>query len=140
MMTNPRMPGPTPSLAVPDVAHTVDFHVGVLGATLLERLIEPGGVRVIFAALRFGAGLLYLTQAAPGQRPDAERTGLTLHLAVADAEDTFTRAVEAGAEVVQGPVDAGWGERHARFRDPAGILWSVSQTVPMRNLLSHTAA
>lgn len=119
------MPGPTPHLSVPDVMEATKFYIDVLGATLLEKLVEPGGERVIFCALRFDSGLLYLSENRR-VRPGGH-LGLVLHLSVDDAGATYARALGAGAEAVQAPVEAGWGERHGRFKDPAGIVWSVSQ-------------
>ncbi|MBE9603380.1 VOC family protein [Acetobacteraceae bacterium H6797] len=121
------MPGPTPHLSVPDVARAAQFYTEVLGAELLERLVEPGGDRIIFCALRFDSGLLYLTESR--RQGGISPAGLVLHLSVDDAEATYKRALGAGAEAVQEPTDAGWGERHGRFRDPVGILWAVSQPV-----------
>ena len=122
------MPGPTPHLSVPDVTRAAQFYKDVLGAEMLERLVEPGGDRIIFCALRFDSGLLYLTESRR-QPGGSVPSGLVLHLSVDDAESTFSRAIDAGAEAVQKPTDAGWGERHGRFRDPAGIIWAVSQPV-----------
>ena len=44
-----------------------------------------------------------------------------------DVDATFERAVAAGAEVLQEPMDQGWGPRDCGFRDPSGNSVRVEQ-------------
>ncbi|WP_344820035.1 VOC family protein [Microbacterium soli] len=48
-------------------------------------------------------------------------------LSTDDLEAAFERAVSAGAEVVQEPVDQPYGARDCAFRDPAGNLVRIQQ-------------
>ncbi|MDT0157146.1 VOC family protein [Microbacterium sp. ARD32] len=48
-------------------------------------------------------------------------------LAADDLDEAFERAVGAGAEVVQEPVDQPYGSRDCAFRDPAGNLVRIQQ-------------
>jgi uncharacterized glyoxalase superfamily protein PhnB len=42
----------------------------------------------------------------------------------ADADALHARAVAAGAEIVEGPIDREYGSRDFIARDPEGNLWS----------------
>lgn len=51
-----------------------------------------------------------------------------LTLATDDLDSLFERLVEAGADVVQEPMDQPYGVRDCAFRDPAGNLLRINQT------------
>jgi catechol 2,3-dioxygenase-like lactoylglutathione lyase family enzyme len=44
-----------------------------------------------------------------------------------DLDATFEKVSASGAEVLQEPMDQGWGERDCALRDPAGNLIRISQ-------------
>jgi catechol 2,3-dioxygenase-like lactoylglutathione lyase family enzyme len=44
-----------------------------------------------------------------------------------DLDATFEKVRASGAEVLQEPMDQGWGERDCAFRDPAGNMVRISQ-------------
>jgi 4-hydroxyphenylpyruvate dioxygenase-like putative hemolysin len=48
---------------------------------------------------------------------------------VADTQQTFDRAVAAGARAVTHPTELAFGERVARVRDPQGHLWWIHQRI-----------
>jgi catechol 2,3-dioxygenase-like lactoylglutathione lyase family enzyme len=50
-----------------------------------------------------------------------------LNFASADLDATFEVVRASGAEVLQEPMDQGWGARDCAFRDPAGNLVRISQ-------------
>jgi PhnB protein len=54
-------------------------------------------------------------------------TPVVLALDVADAEATFARAVDAGAQVRQPLQDMFWGDRHGQLDDPFGHRWNIDQ-------------
>lgn len=80
--------------------------------------------------------VLYPPGADPGVT-DGERQMITemmakgtyalITLATPDLDATFKRLAEAGAEVVQEPVDQPYGIRDCAFRDPAGTLVRVNE-------------
>src|SRR5215470_12415733 len=49
-----------------------------------------------------------------------------LHLYVADADDTYRRALEAGATSLRPPVDQPYGDREASVSDLAGNHWYIA--------------
>lgn len=44
-----------------------------------------------------------------------------------DIDDTFEKVRATGADVVQEPMDQGWGVRDCAFRDPAGNMVRINQ-------------
>ncbi len=49
---------------------------------------------------------------------------------VADADETCAELVRHGVALLNGPIDRPWGRRTAAFRDPAGNVWEIAQTLP----------
>jgi PhnB protein len=62
-------------------------------------------------------------------QPEWPGTPAHLRVYVADAQETFNRAVAAGARPVTEPTERAFGERVARVRDPQGHLWWIHQRV-----------
>ena len=48
---------------------------------------------------------------------------------VDDVDAHHVRARAAGARIIAGPADQGYGDRTYRCRDPEGHIWTVGQTV-----------
>ena len=46
----------------------------------------------------------------------------------ADLDGTFEKVRASGAEVMQEPMDQGWGARDCAFRDPAGNQVRITET------------
>src|SRR3546814_13713253 len=53
----------------------------------------------------------------------AAPSAVTLHLAVDDADQAWSRAVGAGAGVAMPLADQFWGDRSGPLRDPLGQTW-----------------
>jgi uncharacterized glyoxalase superfamily protein PhnB len=51
---------------------------------------------------------------------------------VDDADDTFQRAVDAGAQVLEEPLDTPYGDRRAIVRDPFGNTLQIAHPVAKR--------
>ena len=49
-----------------------------------------------------------------------------LHLYVPDADQTYARAVAAGAHVIEAPAVMPWGDRRATVSDAWGNLWQIA--------------
>jgi lactoylglutathione lyase len=64
----------------------------------------------------------------PGTVADQEagaRSQLTIW--VDDADAACAQLTERGVELLNGPVERGWGMRTAAFADPDGHIWEVAQ-------------
>ncbi len=53
-----------------------------------------------------------------------------LYVYVDDADTTFARAVEAGAVVIEEPLDTPYGDRRAMVRDPFGNVLQIAHPLP----------
>jgi uncharacterized glyoxalase superfamily protein PhnB len=49
-----------------------------------------------------------------------------LYVYVPDVDDTYQRAVQAGAESLEPPEDLPYGDRRAMVKDPWGDLWQMA--------------
>lgn len=115
-----------------DDAHAaIAYLTGTLG--FVEQQVhqaEDGSVG--HAELSFGDGVVMLgTRSGTPDTFDTGRAVVYLALDSAEAVDAHHgRAVAAGAEVVQEPVDQPYGSREYAVRDPEGNIWSVGSYRP----------
>ena len=120
----------TPALLVRGAAEAIDFYTCAFGARELGRMPAPDGQRIWHAELQIGDARLMLADEFPemgGHAPESlGGTPVSLHLYVEDADAVIQRAVNAGATVIQPPLDAFWGDRYGRIKDPFGHEWSVA--------------
>ncbi|HTD78270.1 MAG TPA: VOC family protein [Chloroflexota bacterium] len=120
----------TPALLVRGGAQAIDFYTRAFGARELGRMPAPDGQRIWHAELQIGDARLMLADEFPdmgGHAPESlGGTPVCLHLYVEDADATVQRAVDAGATVIQPLMDAFWGDRYGRIKDPFGHEWSVA--------------
>jgi len=49
-----------------------------------------------------------------------------LYVYVDDADETYARAVAAGAETIEAPLDTPYGHRRATVRDPMGNIFQIA--------------
>lgn len=131
-------PSLAPHLVVDDAAAAIDFYVSAFGAVELGRVPSPDG-RLVHAAIQINGATVMLNDDFPemcdGQSSTPAALGgtpVTIHLTVTDVEDTFQRAVDAGATVVMPLADQFWGDRYGVLRDPFGHQWSLGQ--PLREV------
>ena len=104
----------TPRLVVPDVATQVSFLRDVFGATGDIETDRPAEVRI-------GDSVIMISSI--GER---DRFPAFLYIYVDDAEEAFRRAVSAGAEVLEEPLDTPYGDRRAMVRDPFGNVFQIA--------------
>jgi PhnB protein len=120
----------TPHIVVRGAADAADWYVRALGAVERRRIPVPGG-KLMSVELRFGDAALMVADEFPEAGvlapPSIGGTATVLHLVVDDVDALFSRAVEAGAEVLHPLADQFWGERHGQVTDPFGHRWGLAQ-------------
>lgn len=85
------------------------------------------GKRLIHCHLKINGADVMMSDEFPeygfglGEGPN----GVTLHLAVGDADEWWQRATSAGATVVMPIAEQFWGDRYGQIRDPFGHMWSI---------------
>ncbi len=107
----------SPFLLIADVPGMLDFLTAAFGAVERFRIQAPDG------SIKHAEAQIDDSVVMMGERT----TGATCstHVYVADVDDTFRRALEAGAASISEPRDQPYGDRSAGFRDPQGNLWWV---------------
>lgn len=104
----------TPRIVVHDAKQFVDFLWYVFGATgeyLSERPSE----------IRIGDSLVMISDAGPRNPMLA-----FLYVYVGDADGTYRRALDAGADVVEEPFDTPYGDRRCMVEDKWGNTWQIA--------------
>jgi PhnB protein len=121
----------TPRLVVSDGAAAIDFYTRAFGAEELgDRFTGPGGA-VIHAEIRIGDSVVMITEDT-GEGPVRAPEGFVTAVMATyweDVDAAWSRAVEAGAEVIFPLADQFYGERGGRLRDPFGQQWMLSKRI-----------
>ena len=123
----------TPYLTVHDAAEAIAFYARAFGAEEKERMPGPAG-KIMHAELRIGDSIVMLSDEFPGMsgsRSPQSLGGSTgyLFLYVADVDQLFRRAVEAGAKVEMPLTNMFWGDRFGKLLDPFGHTWGLATHV-----------
>ncbi len=115
-----------PVLAYDDVRAAVEWLTRVFG--FAER-VQIGDHR---AQLSTGGGAVIAADATHGRRSPAAEDGVTqsVMIRVQDVDAHYRAAsAAAGAQVTSEPTDYSYGERQYSVRDPAGHLWTFTESV-----------
>lgn len=120
--------GVTPYLMVRGAGDAIDWYKRALEAEEIARMPVEGGDKLMHAEIRVNGGAVYLSDEFPeygASLGDGPR-GVTLFLAVDDADRWYNRAIEAGATVKMEIADQFWGDRFGEVVDPFGHSWAFA--------------
>ena len=120
--------GVTPYLMVRGAGDAIDWYKRGLDAEEIARMPVEGGDKLMHAEIRVNGGTVYLSDEFPeygASLGDGPR-GVTLFLAVDDADRWYNRAIEAGATVRMEIADQFWGDRFGEVVDPFGHSWAFA--------------
>ena len=134
--------GLIPHMTINDNAKkAIDFYKKAFGAEpAMEPFLAQDGKRIMHAHLLINGGHLMLNDDFPEHgRTEREPGGLTLHLQVKDADETWNRAIAAGATEVMPLDDQFWGDRYGQLTDPFGFRWSIGAPVKQAQQQGETA-
>jgi PhnB protein len=105
----------TPRIVVPDARGLVKFIQDVFGATGDYRSDTP-------AILHIGGDSMIMVSDA-----GARDTGVAfLYVYVADTDETYRRAISAGAQSLEEPSDLPYGDRRGMVQDRWGNTWQIA--------------
>jgi uncharacterized glyoxalase superfamily protein PhnB len=117
-------------LVVNNALKALDFYAKAFGARIGTRMPGPMPDSTVHAEMRIGDSSVMLTDENPQwdlKSPDTlGGSPASMHLYVEDADAVFAAAVEAGAEVVLPIMDAFWGDRYGKIKDPFGHQWGIA--------------
>lgn len=121
-----------PYLCIAGAAKAIDFYSEVFGAK--ERMRMPGPPNVPdsigHAEIQIGDSVIMLSDEFPemGSKGPKQFGGspVTISVYVEDVDDTFKRAIKAGAKEVRPVEDQFYGDRAGSFEDPFGHSWHIA--------------
>jgi uncharacterized glyoxalase superfamily protein PhnB len=113
-----------PWVVTDDTGALLDFIAQVFDGEELARVRTEDGL-IGHGEIRVGDTVVL----AFDRRPDWPPMPSLLRVFVADADAAFSRAVEAGGQVVTSLMDSAFGQRGGRVKDPFGNIWWVTSHV-----------
>lgn len=111
----------TPIIMVKHAMKTIDFAEKVFGAELVSAPLMRADGLLWNAEVKIGDSTIMFTEPPEGH----EITGF-IYVHVPDADETFDKAIAAGAEAILKPMDQFYGEYDGGFKDAQGNIWWVS--------------
>jgi PhnB protein len=119
-------------ICVKDTSEAIAFYGRAFGATEKFRLTEPSG-RIGHAEVDLNGTTLMLCDEFPeygiAAPQPGQRTSVTIHIHVDNADEVIQQAVAAGATLEIAPQDAFYGERSGAIRDPFGHRWNIGHHI-----------
>ena len=124
----------TPYLVVRGADAALNFYADVFGAEVLSRVYAEDGITVLHAEMKIGNSIVIVSDEMPAfgiYSPFAYGgSGASQHLYLANVDEIWEAAVEAGCTVLVPLADTFYGERLAKVADPFGHIWSMSKRIP----------
>jgi uncharacterized glyoxalase superfamily protein PhnB len=114
----------SPYLVVADAAATIKFLQAVFDAAVLRTFPDVQG-RLRHAEVRIDDTVVMLADAAP-QWP---AIGAHVHVYVPSVDETYARALQAGATSVQAPVKKDDEDKRGGVKDAGGTTWWIATRV-----------
>lgn len=111
----------SPYLIVDGAAGTIEFLERVFGAVELRRFPDDSR-RLMHAEVRLDDTVLMLADSTDEWPPIPSY----VHVYVPDVDETYRRALEAGAEPVQEPVKKEDEDKRGGVRDSGGTTWWIA--------------
>ena len=105
----------TPRIITPRPEEVVRFVKKVFRAEGEFQVTRPSEVRI-------GDSLIMISDGGGLREP----TSGLLYVYVENVEETYQRAIEAGAETIELPQDQSYGDRRAMVKDPWGTQWQIA--------------
>lgn len=115
----------SPYLIVDGADRTIQFLKDVFGAVEIRRFPDPSG-RLMHAEVRIGDTVIMIADPAPPQWPAIPSF---VHVYVPDVDDTYRRALEAGAVAVQEPLKKEDEDKRGGVKDAGGTTWWIATRV-----------
>ena len=111
----------TPYLIVPDCQRLIDFLKEVFDA---KELFRMGGDadRIGHCEMQIGNAKLMMADS----HPEHTAMEIMLYVYVENVDETYKKALNAGATSTREPADQPYGDRNAGVRDYAGNIWYMA--------------
>jgi PhnB protein len=110
----------TPYLIVNGAAKVLDFVKQTFDANEIFRMPGPNNT-IGHAEFKIGDSILMISDGGEMYPP----MPCSLYVYVNDVDETYKRALKAGATSVKEPADQFYGDRSASVKDSCGNLWGI---------------
>lgn len=127
------------NVTVNDVDESIEFYRDALGLDV-QNDVKSGEYRWVTLGTDGQPGLGIVISEPHAGRSQADGDAMQellvkgslplLVFSVDDVDGMFEKVRATGAEVLQEPMDQGWGPRDCAFRDPSGNTVRISQAMP----------
>jgi uncharacterized glyoxalase superfamily protein PhnB len=114
----------SPYLIVDGAGELISFLTSVFDAVELRRFPDDSG-RLMHAEVRIDDTLVMVADSTEGWPPASAQ----VHVYVPDVDETYRRAVDAGADVVQEPVQKGDEDKRGGIMGPGQVTWWIATRV-----------
>jgi uncharacterized glyoxalase superfamily protein PhnB len=114
----------SPYLIVDGAGELIGFLVGVFDAEELRRFPDDTG-RLMHAEVRIDDTVVMLADSVEGWPPSPAQ----IHVYVPDVDETYRRALAAGATMVQEPVQKEDEDKRGGVVGPGNITWWIATRV-----------
>ncbi len=107
----------------------IDFYQKAFSAELAAPVVPaPDGKGIMHAMLKLGDSNIMMADVRPGQWEQGPKESATASMwcYVEDCDALYSQAVNAGCEVVEPMMDAFWGDRNGKVKDPFGHCWGIA--------------
>ena len=113
-----------PYLIVNGASGLIEFLKSAFGATQTELMAGPDG-KVMHAEVRIGDSTVMIADPQGQWQP----TQAALYVYVPSVDETFKKALAAGATSTMEPADQFYGDRHGGVKDQWGNFWWIATRV-----------
>lgn len=108
-------------LIVDGASRTIDFLKAVFGAVELRRFADASG-KLMHAEVRIDDTVIMIADGTNGWPPLPSH----VHIYVSNVDETYQRALEAGATSVQEPVKKEDEDKRGGVKDAGGTTWWIA--------------
>jgi uncharacterized glyoxalase superfamily protein PhnB len=116
----------TASLIVKGGVAAIEFYKKAFGAQEIYRFPGPDGNSIMHAELKIGNSHVMLSDEMPQMNCRSPQslggTGIYIYMYIENADETFNKAIAAGAKPTMPLMDAFWGDRFGQIQDPFGHI------------------
>ena len=110
----------TAYLVVADAESTIEFAQKVFDAVVVERMEDHG--KIMHAEFQIGDTIVMIGNGREG----GTFFPTMLYVYVEDTDETYKRAIDAGAKSIMEPNDKFYGDRNAAVEDSCGNQWWIA--------------
>jgi PhnB protein len=114
----------SPYLLVEHADETIAFLVAVFDAVEMSRVLRDDG-KIMHAEIRIDDSIIMLADEPNG----AKAIPALVHIYVADVDETYRRALAAGAISLQEPLKQGDADKRAGVKQADGVNWWMATKV-----------